>query len=462
MHVNHLGYIDPTLPQSGTVNVITSLTADQLNILNNAVSAVDGLTQKLRALVATMGALGLPVSSELVEDASNALGVLTALNLESQNNKNKIGGYPGIDLTTGKIPSTWLPASALGSGIQQSVLINGGFDFAQDQAAATLTNKGTNAADAYGPDGWKVGIQNAIAVAQAQYQRTDTNGALETGITARMYGTVKMTAAASKAMLYQPIEGSVGFPLASRTVTFQVKLKASTARTLNIGVLALGSGGTIDTIAGQLNTAWANGAGSDPTWAANVTLQGSKVACAVTTSWKLFSVTVTLPSNAKNILPVIWADSQLAINDTFSVTECQLFDGSTAQAWLPPTLNNVLAACQRYCYVVDSTSPGGTTAFVGAGMAFSTTSGCVLLALPVPMRAGPTLTATAADWAVFAALGGNLVLTALTINTGGTPFGAERLRLDFTTSAASLVSGNATIMIANVLASKRMIFDARL
>lgn len=282
-----------------------------------------------------------------------------------------------------------------------SVLINGGCDFAQRQTPGTFTNVGTNAADAYGADRWKMGIQNAIATAQAQYARTDTNGALETGITARYYGTCKMTGAASKAMVYQPIEGSNCFPLASRALTFQVSIKASKSITVNIAILQLNSSGTIDTIPAQLNSSWSNTAGTDPTWATNIAVVGSKQACSVTTSWQTFTVNVTAPSNAKNLLCVMWTDAQMSVNDTFSWTQAGLYDGAVAPAWLPRPTQQELALCERYyekAYAVDS--PPGTTwtagswsapAYPSAGQASGNTT-YLFNPFRVRKRAVPTIT----------------------------------------------------------------------
>lgn len=283
---------------------------------------------------------------------------------------------------------------------QASLLINGGFWFAQDQAPGTLTNKATNTVDAYGPDGWKISIQNALATAQAQYQRVDTNGALETGLTGRYYGTFKMTSASSKMMMYQPIEGTRCFPYASRTVTFQVRLKASTAMNLKIGILALGSGGTIDTMPTIINNVWSNSTGNDPVLATNVTQLSFATLCSVTTAWKYFSMTVTLPANAKNFMPAIWTNAQLANGDSFSVAEAQLIDDVFPRPWLPTPSLQMEFADVRWFYQKsfdrDTAPAQGIGINTGEVLTQASKVGALTEYLAhryaLPMRATPTIT----------------------------------------------------------------------
>jgi hypothetical protein len=258
----------------------------------------------------------------------------------------------GVTITNGA-GSITIASSA--SGVQNNYLLNGGMDFAQRQAPGTLTNVGTS--DAYSADRWKVSWQTA----NVQYSRTDTAGASESGMEARYYGTWKQITAAGKFAIYQILEGVNSQPLAGQSLTFQCKMKASSAKTIRMAILQLGSAGTIDSIPNPLQTAW--GANStDPTWASNVTVAGSVSSKSVTTGWTLFSINVTPAATAKNLMVAVWTDSQFSANDTLSMTECQLIQGSSTQSWLPLPRAIELAACQRYyekSWAVD-TAPGTT------------------------------------------------------------------------------------------------------
>lgn len=274
-------------------------------------------------------------------------------------------------------------------GTFTNYLINGGFDFAQRQTPATLT--AVPATDSYAADRWKVAWQTT----NVQYQRVDTDGALETGITARYYGTYKQVSGAGKFIVYQIIEGSNTLPLAGQPVTFPIKLKTSIAKTIRMAVLQVTSSGTVDTIPNPVNSAF--GANStDPTWGANVAVVGSVTSQSVTTAWTNFSVTVTAPSNAKNLILAVWTDSQFAINDTLSMTEAGLYvAGSAVTPWQPRPIAVEQVLVQRYCqksYDIDvapaSTSANGSSAAVAINTSETYNLGYIFLA--TTMRITPS------------------------------------------------------------------------
>ncbi len=237
-------------------------------------------------------------------------------------------------------------AAPIGQAVQpqENNLINSGFWFFQRQAPASYTtpsfnfSNGSTSVDAYGPDAFKAAWQTATL----QCKRVDTNGAQETGLNDRNYASWEQITNAGKFMIYQFLEGEKTYGLSGQTVTRQVKLKASTTKTIWIGLVALGSGGTMDTIAATIISAW--GANStDPTLATNYTYVTSGMAvpsgangttgtngvtCSVTTAWQQFAITVTLPASAKNVAVVIWTDSQFSANDVLSVAEEDLHFGS--------------------------------------------------------------------------------------------------------------------------------------
>lgn len=237
-----------------------------------------------------------------------------------------------------------------------NVLRNGGMWLAQRQAPGTLTSLGTT--DAYGADCWKVAVENA----DVQYQRS----ANASGLTASHFGTWKKITSTGKVVVYQPVENVDTLPycVGGRRVTFQCQLKASASKTLRMGILELGSGGTADTIpAAIVPTTW-GATSTDPTWATNVAVAGSAVSCAATTSWAKFNVSATLTTTAKNLILAVWTDAGFAANDTFSMTEAQLVDGAVPLPWLPADFGVEVARCQRFyekSFELD-TLPGTATA----------------------------------------------------------------------------------------------------
>jgi hypothetical protein len=217
-------------------------------------------------------------------------------------------------------------------------LINGGFDIAQRQAPGTLT---TIADNKYAADRWRVTRENA----DVQYIRVDANA--ESDLTSRYYGQFKKITNAGKLHICQIIEGFNSVPLRNKTVVFQAKLKASSSKTIRMGILQLQTAGTVDTIPATLVTAF--GADStDPTLGANVAVITAAQSKSVTTSWQSFSVSVTVPVNSKNIICAIWSDADFAANDTVSIAEAGLFTASSVQAWTPRLIGAEYSLCWRY------------------------------------------------------------------------------------------------------------------
>jgi hypothetical protein len=96
-----------------------------------------------------------------------------------------------------------------------------------------------------------------------QYARVDANAFPETGVFARYYGQYKQISSSGKFAVYQIVEGFNSSPLNYQTVTFQVKMKASSAKTIRLGILA--NTGTIDVITDPIVSSW-NSNSIDPGW----------------------------------------------------------------------------------------------------------------------------------------------------------------------------------------------------
>lgn len=236
-------------------------------------------------------------------------------------------------------------------------LINGGFHFAQRTTPGTLTTVSDNA---YGADRWKQSRENA----DLQYQRNDATS--ESGLTSLYYGKYKKITNAGKFMVFQILEGVNSIPLRGKTVIFQAKLKASGSKTIRMAILELQTGGTIDTIPSPVSS-W-NVDSTDPTLGSNLAVVTGAESKAVTTSWQVFSVSVTVPATSKNVIVALWADADFSVADELNIAEAGLFLGASLISWAPRLLQVELGLCQRFywkSFDLD-TLPAQNSTFTGA------------------------------------------------------------------------------------------------
>lgn len=294
------------------------------------------------------------------------------------------------------------------------LMTNAGFKFAQRQVPATLTSYAATTGRTYAADRWGMTIQTS----SLQYARVDSIGAPETNLQARFYGQFKQITGAGKFILSQVVEASRGFHMRGEQVRLQCLLKASSAKTIRVGLLQLNSAGTVDTIPAAFEAAF--GADTvDPTWGTNLALiapdlvvlsaygfapgtqaiRNSAVDCSVTTAWQSFGALFTLPSNFKNLIPVIWTDSQFAINDVLNVSQVTVLNQTQDSDWNEMPDEQDLEACQRF-FVKSfdpDTNPAQNAGLGGAVRGTVTVAGAVAapdaaIRFPVSMRGTPTLT----------------------------------------------------------------------
>jgi hypothetical protein len=288
-------------------------------------------------------------------------------------------------------------------------LINGGFDFAQRQAPGTATAYvgTTGGVGLYFADRWKAESQTNVT-ASPTYQRFDAFA--ETGISARWYGKyLNAGSSAVKAALYQIVEGRDTCALRGRTVKFQVYMKAEASKNIRLAILENQNAATMDTIPNPLVPATWGATSTDPTWATNIaeiavtsvdnaTLTGSGATCAVTTSWQKFGVSVTVPSNSKNLICAIFSDAGLTISTgAIFMAQAGLYDGDQVIDWLPLDSQQELSRCQRYylkSYDID-VKPGTISISLGAaqGIGYLNNATTFMDTFPVVMRTTPTMLA---------------------------------------------------------------------
>lgn len=286
-------------------------------------------------------------------------------------------------------------------------LRNSGFWFAQRQNPAALTTYSSATNRLISADGWGVTCENA----SAQYIRTDTSSAPETNLQSRFYGQFTKITSTGKLEITQCLEGSLCQSLRGRTVRVQVKMRGLVAASAlwNVGLVV--NTGTVD----APTTAFfsAQGAnGTDPTLGASLayvapkatvtgdggTVVGNKIQATITNgaTWVRVGGCFDVPTTAKNLVVVIWSDSQVAATNGVAIAEACLIDGFEIQTWTPQALETELIRVQRfYCktFSVD-TLPAQSVAIGGERGAVSV-AGAVAgqpigVRFPVPMRAAPT------------------------------------------------------------------------
>lgn len=339
---------------------------------------------------------------------------------------------------------TLYAAIGAGGGELNNYLINGGFDFAQRQIPGTLT---TYAANTYSVDRWKTYAENA----SYQYQRQDGLG--ETGLTSQYFGAFKKITSAGKMFHYQIVEGVNSAALRGKTVIFQCQMKASSAKTIRMGVFELVTAGTIDSVPSPIVTA-AGANSTDPTMGTNVAIITAAQSKSVTTAMQTFSVSVTVPATSKNLICAVWTDSQFAANDILYIAEAGLYVSATAQAWKPRLLTTELAMCQRFCWALQQADASGGNLLLSNVYNYTTTNARGVMVLPVTMRGKPTIAVTTiGNWYVQTTA--NFTASALSI------IGGDNHVLWISVTMAAATAGHAGVFGTST-ASEEITLDAEL
>lgn len=124
-------------------------------------------------------------------------------------------------------------------------------------------------------------------------------------------------------------------------------MKANENKTIRMAIIELQNAGTIDTIPATFVTNW-NANEVDPTLGANLAIITGAESKSVTTEMQTFSVTITVPSNSKNIICAVWTNSQFSANDMLHIAEAGLYVGENLVEWRPRLLASELMMCYRY------------------------------------------------------------------------------------------------------------------
>jgi hypothetical protein len=295
-------------------------------------------------------------------------------------------------------------------------LVNGGFDYAQRQVAGTLTTYSQTASRAYTADRWFACNENA----SIQYQQIDSITAPETGLVHRFYGRYKKITSAGKMLIGQAVTADGSAALRTKRVRLSVKMRRTVAAAMDVrlGLAQLVAAGTHDSIpgwaagvpSGTFVSAW-GGVGTDPTLGTNVsrltpvansgdggTISGNGMTCTLLGSWKRFSACFDVPSDAKNLIAMVWTDGQPAANDELNITEVMLTDGVEIIDWTPPPRVQELDRCNRFYQksFPIATAPAQNAGLTGSWRGNAANAGAVAIVhgfieFAVALRAVPTI-----------------------------------------------------------------------
>lgn len=114
---------------------------------------------------------------------------------------------------------------------------------------------------------------------------------------------------------------------------------------------------------------------------------------------------------------IVGSTSTLQGSGSTDITQVQVTIGTTTMEYKPPSYEEELRACQRYCYVNGSTS-SYTNAMIAWGWAGDNTTVEANLCFPVQMRTFPTITATGSDWVISDRGSGAIDCTGISLSTG--------------------------------------------
>ena len=277
-------------------------------------------------------------------------------------------------------------------------LINGDFGYAQRQVPTSLTSNAILAGGkTYAFDRWFQSNLGTTAVVQTQ-QVNNIPGA-EFGLSAQSYAKYKVISLASKLFVGQAIENANSNHLNGTYVRFTCKMKYTIAASMpvRLGLVYMTSSGTSDTISSAASgfisafggtgvdptlTAAANLAYIAPTQAENGTINGNGVDINLTNAWVRYSAVFLIPATARNLIPCIWSNATLTINDELNISEAGLYPGQEFRDWHPEDEGDTLAQCNRYYQNTFNlnVAPAQNAGLVGAVNGICSLAGALALA----------------------------------------------------------------------------------
>lgn len=293
-----------------------------------------------------------------------------------------------------------------------NLLINGGFNIQQRQVPASTAIAGISTTTRAGQVADRWAVTTSVA-SNLNWQQVDSGSAPETGLVSRYYGSIIKASAVKKVLLSQFILSSDMIHARGQKVRLSVKtnIKIGNAQTLRLGLLQLTAAGTIDVCPAFLASAFSAVSGTDPVFGTNLaaiapdssivpengTINGNWLdISALQTTWQRSSVVFTVPSNAKNLVPVLFSYDSGGTTDNISVAEFQLTIGPAIVDYVEPPRVETLMRCQRF-YSKSfpiAIAPAASTTVANAGYgatgllakAGSAVANAAIIEIKFPMR----------------------------------------------------------------------------
>ena len=232
-----------------------------------------------------------------------------------------------------------------------NILLNGGFDFFQRQAPATLTARND---DTYGPDRWIVLTQTAAV----QCQRIAGSS-----YSVNQFRLKQHQAAAQRMGVLQIVEAADSKQLRGQDVCFQAQVTCSANQTIRAAILEWT--GTGDSVTSDVVRDWTSGTYTPNNFFLASGLAVTQVSLVLPSPGMVTTITVkaTVGTSCNNVLVFIWTEGTAAQNVTLDVAEAGLYLGQATRLWQPRPIAEELELCQRYyekSYALD-VAPGTVT-----------------------------------------------------------------------------------------------------
>jgi hypothetical protein len=277
----------------------------------------------------------------------------------------------------------------------------------------------------YTVDRWQVGTQSNVSGRTVSRQASGLTGFQYCTRVARDNGNTST----SSIFLTQSIESSNSYQLAGQTVSLSFYAR---------------SGANYSSPSSRLNAKLAWGTGTDQNvLTAGYTGQTNAIDSLVTltTSWQRFTLTGTIGSTATEIGLLFTSDTvgTAGAADYYEITGIQLEAGNVATPFTTATgtIQGELAACQRYCYVIQGNATNASS--LGTGYWNGATAVVGFISSKSKMRTTPTLIFSAAS--DFEALQVGVSWNAVSAVTLAAETNADTAQISVTTTGG--VSGQA-------------------
>jgi hypothetical protein len=167
------------------------------------------------------------------------------------------------------------------------------------------------------------------------------------GTAYKFCGVLEMTGTDYKSGVMQVIAQDDAQQFAGKQITASCVLAVSNARLGDIRMAMIEFTGTGNATTGDPISNW-NGAGTNPTLAANWAYVNTPVNLAVTTSPVKYSVTGTPTTATNNLALLIWCDDETYnVGDLLYFTEAQIEIGATASRYEEVPFEVMYARCER-------------------------------------------------------------------------------------------------------------------